>query len=593
MASMRSERQDMRRSVYKKTFSAEENRRQREEHRVELRKSKREDTLMRKRRERLAAAGLATEGAALAGGQGGLGGDLDGVGAPALERLPELCAGLMSGSDPDHCLRCTTDIRKMLSIERNPPIDSVVQQNVVPRLVELLSATEYPNLQFEAAWALTNIASGTSQHTAAVIEAGAVPIFVRLLSSQTEDVREQAVWALGNIAGDSTACRDLVLRHDALRHVLLLLITPSRNSLKRNATWTLSNLCRGKPAPEFSQLKDAIPVLVSLLDNSDEDILMDACWALSFLSDGGNEKIQAVVDIGVVPILVRLLSHPQTTLQTPALRTIGNIVTGNDRQTQSVIDAGGLPALLSLMGSSKKSIRKETCWTISNITAGTQQQIQAVIEAGIFPPLLQLLAGGEFEIKKEAAWVVSNATSGGTGGQIAYLVQSNCIPPLCELLEAPDAKIVTVALEGIEHILKNGATEANYESGSRYSELVESCGGLDKIEELQNHANSTIYEKAVAILESYFGAAEEELADLAPSADANNQFSFGVSGGTDNTVSSFDCAVFSKTVRDPLSRTEPVAEAGDIQDNCATSCYFVGALSLRVMVEWNYKALCK
>lgn len=80
---------------------------------------------------------------------------------------------------------------------------------------------------------------------------------------------------------------------------LLQLLSPeytASRSMIRNATWTLSNFCRGKPAPDFEVTKAALPTLRSLImpstGDADEEIMTDACWALSYLSDGPNERIQ-------------------------------------------------------------------------------------------------------------------------------------------------------------------------------------------------------------------------------------------------------------------------------------------------------------
>ena len=164
------------------------------------------------------------------------------------------------------------------------------------------------------------------------------------------------------------------------------------------------------------------------------------------------------------------------------------------------------------------------------LSAGNKEQIQAVIENNIIPPLIQLLSNAEFDIRKEAAWAISNATSGGNEQQIKFLVQQGCIRPLCDLLTGSDPKIVTIALEGLENILRVGEEEAKATNTSNQMAIyVSEAEGLNKIEDLQQHSNNDIYEKSIKLLETYFGVEEEEeMTSIAPTTAEGNQFQFGM-----------------------------------------------------------------
>lgn len=88
-----------------------------------------------------------------------------------------------------------------------------------------------------------------------------------------DQIVEQCIWALGNIAGDGAEMRDLVIGAGAIQSILKFVSERAWNHKSKlvNTTWVLSNLCRNKnPPPDESTVRILLPVLVKLMKHARE-----------------------------------------------------------------------------------------------------------------------------------------------------------------------------------------------------------------------------------------------------------------------------------------------------------------------------------
>ncbi|UXI14919.1 ankyrin repeat domain-containing protein 27-like [Sarcoptes scabiei] len=483
----------------------EDLRRRRNEVNVELRKNKREDNLLKKRNIDLnSESDVENENLDL---------------QMALDHLPSLVMAAMN-PNLDEKFKAIKMARMLLSSNNNPPIDKLIEAGILPALIDALRYSEASNLQFEAAWALTNIASGTAIQTRKVVDEGAVPLLIQLLESQNENVSEQALWALGNIIGDGPDLRDYVLENGILNRLLNILNQHSSPSFLRNLSWVIVNMTRNKDPPlRCDVLNTILPMLYTLLTVSQDTIVfIDVFWAISYITDHGNDRIQKVIDSDIVKIIIPYLEHEDIKIQTPALRVIGNIVTGTDEQTQFVLDLEVLKFFPMFLSHKKEKIIKEALWFLSNITAGRMDQIQTLIDHDLLPKVIKHLSEGVYQLQKEASWVISNMTLNGSQEQVEYLLNQDVIEPICRMLVAKDNQILQILLEALLRIFQFCPDKQQ-----SIADTIEKCGGLDIIEALQEHENEQIYKLAFEIIDKYFES-NSDLPELVPQA---NETSFG------------------------------------------------------------------
>jgi hypothetical protein len=198
-------------------------------------------------------------------------------------------------------------------------------------------------------------------------------------TSQDIKVVENSIRTLGNIAVEGGSLRDLVVESGAVLVIISILKEHTRLSLLKVCVWTASNLVRRPGWPDH--LLRLVPHMARFLNSIDEQLIVDALWTLSHLSDGHDSHHSRLAE---EPFLVEaVVNHLSPTryrdparsvLLTPALRIVGNLLTGNDHVVDKLLSYNVLDHFLFCWHILRFLLEKRLFWPCPTSSVAIQNK---------------------------------------------------------------------------------------------------------------------------------------------------------------------------------------------------------------------------
>lgn len=272
-------------------------------------------------------------------------------------------------------------------------------------------------------------------------------------------------------------------------------------------------MCHGRPQPRIEELTPIIYFGVTLvLDKAcSNEATKHALHCLADITGGGIAGSQAVSGVGAYALtqrLIQILSQRRSNDHVgPALRTLRNIcdhVQAYD-PVQAAANAGFLGVAHDLLeiGLSKSS-EVDVYNLLCKVASGKQTILQLIIHPSVFSNLICIAFEGnsEWPVRKKAIQAICHVAQTMDDDVVkALLVEYNGIEAFVEALFIRfDDEVLVQALKAIDKILEIGER-----LGEPYGLMIDQLSGLDRIEVLQNHANSDIAVLAEEIFDRYMG----------------------------------------------------------------------------------------
>jgi hypothetical protein len=398
---------------------------------------------------------------------------------------------------------------------------------------------ELCQLKFEIAWCINNLAAN-GKEVDILGYAGSLDTLKELVYSPYSITRDQAIWAVGNLAGGAAEYRDVIWEHPKLlQGITVNLSKPFCISHLINTVWCISNLMQSSSKSSVEQMDVWVIGLMSWLSadlegspSEKKELTLELLHALRHTMSSHRIMIQNILDKGFIDLGLQIISKwkdKSSKITGLVIRCLG-IICGevNVANCELLLNDG----FLLMIESSDSYVRKEMCYVLGKIADGGENWVGEMLsksKKNLVAAVIKMVLRESRDVKEEAYWWIANVLCEGKlhrdvsafcSDMQAFQVLSDC------LKNPPDVDLVLRLMDGLENVFKLDL-ETNCAMSLRDRFVEEQ--GLQNLEELQQHSNGKVYEKALYLLDTYFETENEDAEDedIAPLC-TEDSFGFGM-----------------------------------------------------------------
>ncbi|KAG9042487.1 Importin alpha subunit (Karyopherin alpha subunit) (Serine-rich RNA polymerase I suppressor protein) [Tulasnella sp. UAMH 9824] len=410
---------------------------------------------------------------------------------------PEIVQGL-SSDDRNAQREAATKLRQLVDHRETVAIQAIIDSDLHQSITKMMRSEDV-ELQGRAIRIVAVITSGSSEQTSAVVDEGALPMLIGLASSaQSDDIRDNALLALGNVSADSQRLRTRLIQEGGLKPPLDILADPSAypNHTVYRAANAISCYSHSREAYplEFEVTERMISVLCTyILYQQDEaaESLQECLHGLHHIFEDEDSVDKArETAVGLSPRLVHLCTSQEAETRHHALLCVNRVLIYDVDRGQDLINAGILDILKTYIASEDGRNRSDACFVTSNMGLDTLTHAEVLIKSGLVPLLVRVLSdqGDTSGARVHAAWTLS--TQAINWGQDRHeildaLLEADCLEAFCSALTFDDYDAVEISLQGIFVLVKT-----KWAGQQRAVERVKAGDGIKQLRAIVNMSSN-------------------------------------------------------------------------------------------------------